>query len=319
LWLKGFLFLVTVLFYNKTAYFEMKKRPYRDLKSYFLEIFGKKVYKITIDAGLSCPNRDVGTPCIYCNDRGSGTGLAKQGYTIEEQIKKGMDGIRRKYGDVDAFIAYFQSYTNTFASPEELRTIWSNVRKFKEIVGISVGTRPDCLDKERLDVLNEFSKDYKVFLELGLQTINPETLKWIGRGHQVDDFTKAVKLAKMYPFDIVAHIIIGFPEQNEEEIIQTAQYLNSLKVDGVKIHLLYVAKGSRLEQLYNDGGFVPIKRERYVELVALLLQNLSPEIVVHRVTGDAHKGELIAPLWSAEKALVIKLIEEELMKRKGLL
>ncbi len=295
----------------------MKKRPYRDLKSYFFEIFGKKVYKVTIDAGLSCPNRDNGTPCVYCNDRGSGTGLSKQGLSIEEQIFRGIEGIKRKYRNVDAFIAYFQSYTNTYAPPDFLRDIWGNIRKFDDIVGISVGTRPDCVDKEKLDVLNEFSKDHKVFLELGLQTINPHTLNWIGRGHTLESFTNAVKLAKQYPFDIVAHIIIGFPEQNEDEIFETARYLNNLQVNGVKIHLLYVAKGSRLEKLYRSGDFLPIERDRYVSLVAKFLYHLSPDIVIHRVTGDAHKGELIAPSWSSEKAIVIRMIEEELTKLKG--
>lgn len=290
----------------------MEKRPYRDLKSYLFETFGKRVYKITIDSGLSCPNREKGSPCIYCNERGSGTGLYAKGFSIDDQIKLGMEGLKRKYGNVDAFIAYFQSYTNTYAPLEKLKETWSIVKKYKEIVGISVGTRPDCIDRDRLDLLNEFSKDYKIFLELGLQTINNATLEWIGRGHSVEDFTKAVKLAKKYPFHIVAHIIIGFPRQDEQEIIEMARYLNSLEIDGVKIHLLYVAKGTILEKLYREGKFIPIERERYVELVSLFLKEISKGVVIHRLTGDAHRGELVAPLWSKEKAKVIKMIEESL-------
>lgn len=295
----------------------MKKRPYRDLKSYFFEIFGKKVYKITVDAGFSCPNKERGNGCIYCNDRGSGTGLSRKGFSIEDQIRIGMDGIRRKYGNINAFIVYFQSYTNTYAPLEKLKDVWSQVKKFPQVVGVSVGTRPDCIDEKRLDLLNEFTTDYKVFLELGLQTINSKTLDWIGRGHSVDDFTNAVLLAKKYPFHIVAHLILGFPEQDEEEIIQTAKYLNSLKVDGVKIHLLYVAKGAPLEKLFYDGKFKPIDREKYINFVALFLENLSKDIVIHRVTGDAHKGELIAPQWSCEKAKIIELIEQKLEEKKG--
>ncbi len=297
----------------------MKKRPYRDLKSYFLEVFGKKVYKVTVDAGLSCPNRDKDSPCIYCNDRGSGTGFAKAGLSIEQQLRQGINGVRRKYGDVNAFIAYFQSYTNTYAPPHVLKNIWSNVKKFDEIVGISVGTRPDCVDSESLDVLNDFSAKYKIFLELGLQTINEERLKWIGRGHSLEDFTNAVRLARRYPFHIVAHLIFGFPGQDEAEIVETARYLNDLGVQGVKIHLLYVAKGSRLEKLYNEGSFVPVDQERYINMVVTFLENISRDTVIHRVTGDAHKGELIAPLWSANKPLVIDLIEKELLKRRGIL
>ncbi|GAB4435072.1 MAG: TIGR01212 family radical SAM protein [bacterium] len=290
----------------------MKKRPYRDLKSYFLETFGKKVYKITIDAGLSCPNRDNGKPCIYCNERGSGTGLFSLGISIDEQLKRGIEGLKRKYGNIDAFIAYFQSYSNTYASTGRLKEIWSSVRNFREIVGISIGTRPDCIDREKLELMNEFSSDYKMFLELGLQSINQKTLDWIGRGHTLKEFSKAVELAKFFPFHVVAHIIIGFPEQNEREIVETALYLNNLKVDGVKIHLLYVAKGSLLEKVYNEGKFVPITKERYIDLVVLFLEHLHPDIVIHRVTGDAHKGELIAPQWSAEKASIIRIIEERL-------
>lgn len=297
----------------------MKKRPYRDLKSFFLETFGKKVYKITIDAGLSCPNRDKGKPCVYCNERGSGTGLFKKGLSIDEQIRMGIEGLKRKYGNITSFIAYFQSYSNTYASKDKLKQIWSSVKSFKEIVGISVGTRPDCIDRERLELLNEFSNDYKIFLELGLQSINKMTLDWIGRGHSLEDFSKAVNLAKSYPFHIVAHIIIGFPEQDEKEIIETAKYINDLAVDGVKIHLLYVAKGSPLEMLYKEGKFLPIRRDRYIDLVVLFLENLSPDIVIHRVTGDAHKGELVAPLWSIEKAKIIDSIEECLSRKKGII
>lgn len=295
----------------------MQQKPYNDLKSYLIRVFGGRVYKITIDAGLSCPNRIHGAGCIYCNERGSGTGLWEKGYNIETQIRIGMEGLRRKYRGIDGFIAYFQSYTNTYAPLQELKANWDTIRKFSEIKALSVGTRPDCIDPDRLNLLNDFSADYKIFLELGLQSINEETLLWIGRGHDVRDFTNAVTLAAKYPFHIVAHVIFGFPEQDIKEIIKTAQYLSDIAVHGVKIHLLYVAKGSRLADIYQKGAFIPVAREKYVEMVCTFLEHLSPAIVIHRLTGDAHRGELVAPLWSTDKAAVIREIENMLLKDRG--
>lgn len=295
----------------------MNKRPYNDLKSYLYKIFGKRVYKLTIDAGLTCPNRLKDSGCIYCNQRGSGTGLWAQGIDIKTQIILGMEGLRRKYKKIDGFIAYYQSYTNTFAPLPTLKSNWDVIREFKDIIGLSIGTRPDCIDNERLKLLNEYSSDYKVFLELGLQSINEDHLRWIKRGHTVEDFKKTVERAKRYPFDIVVHIIFGFPGQQIAEIIETAYFLSDQKVHGVKIHLLYVAKGSLLERIYNEGEFIPIDRDTYIKMVIAFIEHLSPEIVIHRLTGDAHRGELVAPLWSNDKTGVIKEIEQILRDRES--
>ncbi len=291
----------------------MDKKQYNDLKSYFTKTFGGRVYKITIDAGLTCPNRINNTGCIYCNERGSGTGLLKQGYDIEAQIRHGMEGLRRKYKKINAFIAYFQSYTNTYAPLSVLKANWDVIRNFPDIAGLSVGTRPDCIDEERLDLLNDFSDEYKIFIELGLQTINEETLKWIGRGHSLKDFADAVKLARKYPFHIIAHVIFGFPGQDISEITKTARYLSDLGVHGVKIHLLYVATGSTLSDIYKKGDFSPVDKETYIEMVCAFLEHLSPDIVIHRLTGDAHRGELLAPLWSMDKTTVLREIERRLI------
>lgn len=296
---------------------EMKNRLYYDLSSYLKEVFGTKVYKITIDAGLTCPNRFNSSGCIYCNDRGSGTGLLSKGINIEEQIKLGIEGLKRKYKKIGGYIAYFQSYTNTFAPISVLEKNWSVIRNFKEIVGLSIGTRPDCLSDDVLMLLNEYTKDYKVFLELGLQTIDENLLKWINRGHGVSDFVSAVERAKKFDFHIVAHVIIGFMGQDRKEMIKLANFLSERKVDGVKIHLLYVAKNSPLEKEYEKGNFVPISREKYVELVCTLLEHLRSDIVIHRLTGDAHKGELIAPIWSQDKTGVLRDIVD-FMEKNGI-
>ncbi len=291
----------------------MKNRLYRDLNSYLKDCFSKRVYKITLDAGLTCPNRERGEECIYCNSRGSGTGLFRQGISLEEQIKKGMDGIRRKYKNVDAFIAYFQSYTNTYAPIEQLARIWGVVKSFSEIVAISVGTRPDCVDKERLELLNSFGDNYKIFLELGLQSIKDENFRWMRRGHGLKEFEEAVKLAERYPFDIVAHVIFGFPEDTTKDAIAMANYLSTLPVKGVKLHLLYVSKNAPLFKLYEQGMYQPISRELYIDMVVNFISHLRPDMVIHRLTGDAHKGELVAPLWSAEKTSVIEEIRRRLI------
>ncbi|MCX7769560.1 MAG: TIGR01212 family radical SAM protein [Proteobacteria bacterium] len=294
----------------------MKNKLYNDLSSYLKMLFGKKVYKITIDSGLTCPNRINGTGCIYCNDRGSGTGLYAIGVDIESQIKKGMEGLKRKYKSIGGYIAYFQSYTNTFAPIELLEKNWSVIKNFKEIVGLSVGTRPDCLSDEVLNLLNSYTKEYKVFLELGLQTIDEDLLKWVNRGHGIAEFIDAVSRASKYNFHIVVHIIIGFMGQDREDMIKLAKFLSNLSVHGVKIHLLYVAKNSPLEKEYEKGLFMPLSREKYVELVSVFLEYLREDIVIHRLTGDAHRGELIAPKWSEDKAGVLKDIVDFMEKNE---
>ncbi len=294
---------------------EMKNGLYRDLNSYLKETFGQKVYKVVIDAGLTCPNRKEGYGCIYCNDRGSGTGLYKEGFSIAEQIKMGIESVKKRYKNVNAFIAYFQSYTNTYSNLEELEKIWSNVKHYKEIVAISVGTRPDCIDYDNLSLLNSFSRDYKIFLELGLQSIDVENLKWMKRGHLLEDFERALEIASEFDFDIVVHIIFGFPNDNENKAKDLSRYLSKKPIKGVKIHLLYVSSGAPLRSLYEEGKFSPISRDLYTDMVVTFISHLRSDIVIHRLTGDAHKGELIAPLWSADKVAIIKEIKDKLIMR----
>ncbi len=295
----------------------MKNGLYRDLNSYLKDCFGKKVYKVTIDAGLTCPNREKGEECIYCNDRGSGTGQFREGISVEAQIKRGIEGVRKKYKNVEAFIAYFQSYTNTYASVDRLSEIWGTVKKFDQIIAISVGTRPDCVDKERLDLLDSFSNRYKIFLELGLQTIKEENFRWMRRGHGLKEFEQAVRLAESYPFDKVVHIIFGFPGDTVSDAISMAKYLSSLPVNGVKVHLLYVSKNAPILKLYQEGSYTPLSKELYIDMVVSFISHLRADMVIHRLTGDAHKGELVAPEWSREKASVLEEIKKRFME-KGL-
>jgi uncharacterized protein len=291
--------------------------PYRDLNSYLRERFGARVQKVTLDAGLTCPNRDgrVGVGgCLYCNARGSGTGAWARGQTISVQLEEGMARLARRYG-ASRFIAYFQSFSNTYANRETLRTLYEEALAFPEVVGLSIGTRPDCLSPEILDLLADISRDRLLWLELGLQSAHDHTLKRLHRGHDVACFTQAVGEAAALGLEVVAHIILGLPGEGPAEMAATARYLGGLPLQGVKIHLLYVVRGSVLEGLHRAGSYRALEAGEYVNLVADFLELLPPHFVIHRVTGDPHPEELLAPAWCLDKPRVLKSIREELARR----
>jgi radical SAM protein (TIGR01212 family) len=291
--------------------------PYRDLNSYLRERFGARVQKVTLDAGLTCPNRDgrVGVGgCLYCNARGSGTGAFARGLSISKQLEEGMARLARRYG-ASRFIAYFQSFSNTYAPIETLRTLYHEALAFPEVVGLSIGTRPDCLSPEILDLLAEIARDRLLWLELGLQSAHDDTLKLINRGHDVACFTRAVRAAADRNLEVVAHVILGLPGEGPQEMAATARYLGSLPLQGVKIHLLYVVRGSALEGLYRSGSYRPLEEEDYVSLVADFLEILPPHPVIHRLTGDPHPEELVAPAWCRDKSRVLMGLRAELARR----
>jgi radical SAM protein (TIGR01212 family) len=291
--------------------------PYRDLNSYLKERFGARVQKVTLDAGLTCPNRDgsVGVGgCLYCNARGSGTGAASRGLSITEQLEEGMNRMARRYG-ANRFIAYFQSFSNTYAPVEKLRALFQEALAFPEVVGLSIGTRPDCLPPEILDLLADIARNRLLWLELGLQSAHDETLKLINRGHDVACFAQAVRAAAERNLEVVAHVILGLPGEGPREMAHTARYLGGLPLQGVKIHLLYVIQGSALEDLYRSGNYRPLEEGEYVSLVADFLEMLPPHLVIHRLTGDPHPEELVAPAWCRDKSRVLSGIKEELARR----
>jgi radical SAM protein (TIGR01212 family) len=291
--------------------------PYRDLNSHLKERFGARVQKVTLDAGLTCPNRDgsVGVGgCLYCNARGSGTGAANRGLGITGQLEEGMHRMARRYG-ANRFIAYFQSFSNTYAPVEKLRALYHEALAFPEVVGLSIGTRPDCLTPSILDLLADIARDRLLWLELGLQSAHDETLKLINRGHDVACFTRAVSDAAGRGLEVVAHVILGLPGEGPREMAATARYLGALPLQGVKIHLLYVVQGSALEDLYRSGSYRPLEEGEYVNLVADFLELLPPHLVIHRLTGDPHPEELVAPAWCREKSRVLTAIKDELARR----
>lgn len=288
---------------------------YRDYNSYLREIFSERVQKISLDAGLGCPNRDGKISekgCIFCNRYGSGTGAwAEQGLSIGEQIIRGKKTLSKRY-KARKFIAYFQAFTNTYAPVSQLKTLYDEALKQSDMVGLSVATRPDCTDEKILDLLHSYQKTHLVWLEYGLQSCHGKTLKRINRGHGVSDFIRSVRLANDRNLNTCVHIILGLPGENRAMMLETARFLSRLPVQGVKIHLLYVIKGTALEALYRQGALRCLEREEYVGLVTDFLELLPSHMVIQRITGDPSGKELVAPLWAEEKTSNIQLIRQKM-------
>jgi radical SAM protein (TIGR01212 family) len=291
--------------------------PYQDLNSYLKGRFGERVQKITLDAGLTCPNRDgrVSTGgCLYCNARGSGTGAWGRGQSIQAQVEEGMARLSRRYGAA-RFIAYFQSFSNTYAPLATLRELYDAALAPPQVVGLSVGTRPDCLDDDVLDLLSDYARDRLVWLELGLQSAHDATLLRLNRGHDAACFSQAAVRAASRGLAVVAHVILGLPGEGPREMAATAEFLARLPVAGVKIHLLYVVKGSGLARLHEQGEYVCLTEDQYVRSVVDFIERLPPQMVVHRLTGDPHAKELVAPAWCLDKPRVLQRIREEFSHR----
>ena len=264
------------------------KNRYYDLNTYLKKIFGCRVQKISLDAGLTCPNRDgsISTGgCIYCNSRGSGTNAFKEGLSITEQINKGKTFLRRRY-KAKKFIAYFQSFSNTYGPYEKLKELYEEALAIDDIVGLSIGTRPDCIDESILSLLEHYAKNKLVWLEYGLQSIHDKTLEFINRGHDADCFKSALELTKDRGINICAHVILGLPFEDRADMLDTAGAVADMKIDGIKIHLLYVVKGTRMEKLYMENKYKCLKQEEYANLVCDFLELLPPGMVIQRLTGE---------------------------------
>ena len=294
---------------------------YYSFSRYLKEIFGEKVYRVTVDAGFTCPNRD-GTKgrggCIYCFS-GSGYDEQKRQMSIEEQIATGIERVRRRYG-ADKFLVYFQAYTNTYASPDTLRGIYDRIKKFPEVVGLIVGTRPDCVPDETLELINSYTDNYLVWIEYGLESSHYRSLRWMNRGHGVSDFIDAVLRTRKFPkINICAHVILGLPTEDREDMLETADFLSSLGIDGVKIHPLHVMKGTELEKIYREKPFKLLTEEEYADLVVDFIERLPERMVIQRITGESHSEVLVAPSWCShrEKHKVINLIRKRFEEREN--
>lgn len=286
---------------------------YTTLNNYLKERFGEKVYKIALNGGFTCPNRD-GTidtrGCIFCSKGGSGDFAESPDLTITEQINNGKKRLEQKIKN-GKYIAYFQAFTNTYAPVEILRKTYEEAINHPDIVALSIGTRPDCLGDNVLALLDELNKIKQIFVELGLQTINEQTAKYIRRGYTLDVYDKAVADLHKIGINVVTHIILGLPNESKEDMLKSVEYACRV-TDGIKLQLLHILKGTDLAKDYEQGKFEVLTLEQYTEIITECVQIIPEDVVIHRLTGDGAKKELIAPLWSADKKTVLNTINRAL-------
>ncbi len=301
---------------SKPEFWNNVKRYY-DLKSFFINSFGCKVYKIQIDAGFTCPNRD-GTlatgGCIYCN--GKGSKLREEGPlpSVADQITTGK-ALYKRMRDAKKFIAYFQTFTNTYGPIEHLKSLYDEALAQEDIIGMSVGTRPDCVPDEVLDLFEKYAQSHHIWLEYGLQSIHDKTLKIINRGHDAETYVDAIQRTTGRNINICTHIIIGLPGETYEDIMQTAATVASLPVKGIKIHLLLALKGTRLGEMYEAGKITMPTKEEYISTVCDIIEILPPDMVIQRLTADGYRDIYLAPDWGRNKLDVLNSIDRELKTR----
>lgn len=280
-------------------------------------MFGEKVYKAALNGGFTCPNRDGKLDtrgCIFCSAGGSGDFAAPATLSITDQINTAIEGISRKT-NADKFIAYFQAFTNTYGPMEKMRSLFTEAVTHPKTAILSVATRPDCLSDDVLKLLSELNQIKPVWVELGLQTIHEETARWMRRGYELSVFDQAVKRLRDHGITVIVHVILGLKNENREMILETVRYLNKMDIQGVKLQLLHVIQGTDLANEYRSGELSVFTMEEYVDLVIDCLEHLSPEIVVHRLTGDGPSELLMAPGWSTRKREVLNLIHHEMKVR----
>lgn len=288
-------------------------KRYHSLNYFLREKFGEKVFKISLDAGFSCPNRDgtiSGGGCIFCSERGSGDFAGDRCFSISKQFKDIKTMMNKKWKD-GKYIAYFQAYTNTYAPIEVLKAKYDEAVNQEDVVSLAIATRPDCLNEEVLDLLGEYSKKVYTWVELGLQTSKDETAKLINRGYKLEVFEEAVRKLREKKVDVVVHVIFGLPGETREDMLSTIEYLSRMDIQGVKLHLLHLMKNTPLERLYDQGKLRLLEMEEYLELITTAVTMLPENIVVHRLTGDAPRDLLIGPMWSLKKWEVLNAIDKK--------
>ena len=287
---------------------------YKHLNKYLKEKFGERTLKICIDGGFTCPNRINSNGCIFCSERGSGehiNGTPEISTQVQNYFKT------YKAERANKFIAYFQNFTNTFAPIDILKAKYDSALIDDRIVGLAIATRPDCISEDVCKLLKSYTDKYYVWVELGLQTSNDSTGELINRGYSNEQFSKAVDLLNKYNIDIVTHIMVGLPNENFEEIKNTVEFINSHNIQGLKIHCTYVVKNTVLADMWCAGNYTPITLDYYLDCVSYILTHISPNIVIHRVSGDAPKDLLIAPEWNSHKKWIINGLDK-LLREKNL-
>ena len=287
------------------------------LNDFLKEKFNEKIYKVSLDGGFTCPNRDGKVSrggCIFCSENGSGDFTATKLKSIHAQIEEQINLVSKKYKG-DKYIAYFQNFTNTYAEVSYLRKIYQEALSHEKIVGLAIATRPDCLGDDILELLAELNKKTFLWVELGLQTLNDDVAKYFNRAYETEIYKEASKKLNRLNIKFVTHIIIGLPKEENDDYLKTAIFAQNCGTWGIKLHLMYVVKNTPLEKLYLNGALKVNTKEEYVEKVVNVLENISSEIVVHRLTGDGDRETLVAPLWSIKKIDVLNSIHKELKRR----
>ena len=290
------------------------KERYRKLNNYLKEKFGERTLKICVDGGFTCPNRDrtCGTGgCIFCGERGSGEHINGT-ISIRKQVENYFQSYRAQRAN--KFIVYFQNFTNTYDSIENLKAKYDSALIDDRIVGIAIATRPDCVNEDVVRLLRSYSDRYYIWVELGLQTSNDDTGKFLNRCYSSHDFTKAVDILNKYHIDVVAHIMVGLPNESFDDLKNTVSFLNCHHLQGLKIHSTYVTKDTPLAILYGTGAYEPISLEDYLSSLVYVLTHVSPDLVIHRISGDSPKDLLIAPSWNSHKKLVLNGIDKILLE-----
>ena len=291
----------------------LDNKRYYTLNCFYRKKFKNKVFKVPLDAHMSCPNKKNGVGCIYCEDN-SKANITDRNKSIEEQFLENIKILEKKWPN-SYYIPYFQAGTNTYANVDELKKLFEKLLDYPKVVGLSIATRCDCLNNDVLDYLSDLNKRTFLTIEMGLQSSNDETLKLINRGHTKEDFVLGVKKLKDRNIFVCAHIINGLINDNIDDMVNTAKLLNDIDVDAVKIHMLYIAKGTKLDSLYKSKPFHILSKEEYTNIVIKQLEYLNEDIVVERITGDPIKDTLVEPTWLLKKFCVLNDIDKEMVNR----
>ncbi|MTI65878.1 MAG: TIGR01212 family radical SAM protein [Firmicutes bacterium] len=292
-------------------------KRYHSLNYELRKEFNQKVIKLSLSGGFTCPNRDgtIGNKgCLFCSEKGSGEFAASKELSIKEQINEQKNFLSKKW-QTGKYIAYFQSYSNTYSTVKDLKYKFNEAIDSKGVVGLAVATRPDCLNEDILDLLSDLNKRTYLWIELGLQTIHEKTAKLIRRGYDLTYFSDALKKLNDRNIKVVTHLIMGLPTETKNDMLESVKYISKLNLYGVKFHLMHILKDTDLYKYYNDNPFKLFTKEEYISLIADSIELLPPEIVIHRLTGDGAKEKLIAPRWSLNKLSVLTGIDKELKIR----
>lgn len=294
------------------------RKPYNLFGDYLLKKYSSKVFKIPINAGLSCPNRD-GTKgyngCIFCYDGGSAVKNSLQNKTIHDQMNMAVNSFKRS-NEYRQYIAYLQSFSNTYADVSTLEEIYDTAVSFPDITGLMIGTRPDCIDRDILQLISKYKKEnFELWIELGIQSMNEKSLNFLNRRHSVNNSIDAINLISEYNIPVCAHVILGIPGETWDDMMYSADQLSRLPINGIKIHHMHIIRDTELERIYNNKKFYLFSQKEYISTVCDFIERLRPDIIIHRLMGDCDMESLVFPRWSIHKGTILRNIEDEFTKR----